>query len=43
MQRHRNLSKTKQQVKAMARELNKTDRSNMPDGEFKATIIKDTH
>ena len=39
MQRHRNLSKTKQQFKAMARELNKTDRSHMPDGEFQGTII----
>ena len=30
----------KEQGKAMARDLSKTDISNMPDGEFKATIIR---
>ena len=30
----------KEQDEAMARDLGKTDISNMPDGEFKATIIR---
>ena len=30
----------KEQDKAMARDLSETDISNMPEGEFKATIIK---
>ena len=36
----RNLSQIKEYNKAMATELSKTDLSNMPDGEFKATIIR---
>ena len=30
----------KEQDKGMARELNEIDISNMPDGEFKATIVR---
>ena len=30
----------KEQDKAMARDLSKTDISNVPDGEFKGTIIR---
>ena len=30
----------KERDKSMARDLSKTDTSNMPDGEFKATIIR---
>jgi len=30
----------KEQIKVMARDLRKTDVSSMPDGEFKATIIR---
>ena len=30
----------KEQDKAMARDLSKTDTSNVPDGKFKATIIR---
>ena len=33
----------KEQDKAVARDLNETDTSNMPDGKFKATIIRITH
>ena len=40
MPRHRNSSQLKEQDKAMATDLTKTDISNRPDGEFKATIIK---
>ena len=35
----RNSSQKKEQDKVMARDLTKTGISNMPDGEFKATII----
>ena len=34
-----NSSQTKQQDKVTSRVLSKTDISNMPDGEFKATVI----
>ena len=40
MGRHRNLSQMKEQDKTTARDLNKTDTSNMPDKEFKVMIIK---
>ena len=36
----RNSSQKKEQDKVMARDLTKTGISNMPDGEFKATIIR---
>ena len=39
MQRWRNLSQTKED-KSMVRDLSETDISNMPDGEFKATMIR---
>ena len=39
MRRQRNLSQVKEQDKATARDLNETDISNMPNGEFKAMII----
>ena len=38
--RQRNLSQMKEQDKATTRDLSKIDTSNMPDGEFKATIIR---
>ena len=40
MPRQRNLFQMKEQDKAMTRDLRKPDISNMPDGEFKATIIR---
>ena len=40
MPRWRNLLQMKEQDKAMARDLGKTDISNMTDEEFKATIIR---
>ena len=40
MQRLKNSSQQKEQEKAMARDLIKTDVSNMPDPELKATIIR---
>ena len=40
MLRWRNVSQVKRQDKATARDLSKADISNMPDGEFKATIIR---
>ena len=36
----RNSSQKKEQDKVMARDLTKTGITNMPDGEFKATIIR---
>jgi len=39
MPRQRNLPQMKK-VKATARDLSERDVSNMPDGEFKATIIR---
>ena len=38
--RQRNLPQMKEQDKAIARDLSETDISNMPDEEFKATIIR---
>ena len=38
MSRQRKLSQMKEQDKATVRDLSETDESNMPDGEFKATI-----
>ena len=40
MRRQRNLSQTKEQDKAVAKDLSKTDISNMPDREFEAMIMK---
>ena len=40
MPRWRNLFQIKDQDKAMDRDLNKADISNMPDEEFKAMIIR---
>ena len=40
MPRHRNSLQMKEQDHTTARDLSKTDISNMPDGEFKATIIR---
>ena len=40
MRRQRNLSQMKEQDKAMARDLNETNISNMLDREFKAMIIR---
>ena len=40
MRRQRNLTQKKEQDKATAGDLSKTDISNVPDGEFKATIIR---
>jgi len=40
MRRQRNLSQMKEQDKVMAGDLSETDVSNMPDGEFKAMIIR---
>ena len=39
MPRWRNLSQKKEQEKVMARDLIKTDMSNMPESKFKTTII----
>ena len=40
MPRQRNLSQMKEQNKAMVRDLIKTNIRNIPDGEFKATVIR---
>jgi len=40
MRRWRDLFQMKEQDKAMARDLSQTGISDMPDGEFKATIIR---
>ena len=40
MPKQRNLSQMKEQDKVKDRNLSETDISNMPDGDFKATIIK---
>ena len=41
MPKWRNLYQMKEQNKATARDLSETDRSNMTDGEVKATIVGD--
>ena len=40
MPQWRNSSQKKEQEKVRAKDLSETDISNMPDGEFKATIIR---
>ena len=40
MPRQRNVLQMKEHYLAMARDLRETDISNIPDGEFKATIIR---
>ena len=40
MRRQKNLSQMKEQDKATARDLGKTDRSHMPDGDLKQWIIR---
>ena len=40
MRTHRNTSQIKKQDKTRARDISKTDISNIPDREFKVTIIK---
>ena len=40
MRRQRNLSKMKEGNKATVRDLNETDISSMPDGEFKGMIMR---
>jgi len=40
MPRQRNFSQRKEKDKATGKDLSQTDISNMPDGEFKATIVR---
>ena len=40
MRRQRNTAQMKEQIKTPEKELNKMDRSNLPDAEFKTLVIR---